>query len=655
MQIFDALKYKNTNRKEMNSKEIIVRIKNYDVISFDVFDTLLKRNVSEPKKVFELIEKKLNKHYTGFAEKRSFAEKKARKKTKDEVTLYDIYQEYPDIEKADIEFLVNMELKTESEVLMKNIDIYPVLEYSLKENKTIILVSDMYLPQAFLEKILKREGIVGYKKLYLSSSIKKTKCSGKLFSVVINDLMIKKEEMIHIGDSMESDYRVPIKMGIKAIHIPTVVKKSSFSLHGNGIEKNVLNSFVNNSIPITVENEFYRFGYEKFGMFLWGYSKWLYQSLRKNNIDRVYFFSRDGYILKKAFDVLCKDNKIHSYYLEVSRRSLRVPVLWMNQELKDLLDMISPSKMIPLRVIFDGVGLKIEDYLDHIQKYNFDEKTVFDRQKLLQNKDLNQLYQDILPDIEKVSKKEYDLLVKYFDQNKIKNRFAIVDIGWSGGMQRYMDEILTKMQIPHQIKGYYIGVAAYYTRNINVVPNLDLNGYLFDFMHKENEKDKRSSFVGLFETLFLEQEGTVENYIDVGGKIKAKRLPYEYIENGNETKEYICVKQIQKGAMDFIRAITQNELLNKMNFTSDELFRGVRETGIQPTKKDLQMFSNFRFYDEGEFHKLAAPKRILYYCFHLKELKKDFLLSRWKTGFMKKLFKIKLPYEMIYNILIKLK
>ena len=60
------------------------------------------------------------------------------------------------------------------------------------------------------------------------------------------------------------------------------------------------------------------------------------------------------------------------------------------------------------------------------------------------------------------------------------------------------------------------------------------------------------------------------------------------------------------------------------------------------------MFADFRFFDEGEMQYLASPKSVIYYATHAKELKKDFLLSRWKIGFMKRLFKIKLPYNEMY-------
>lgn len=384
-------------------------------------------------------------------------------------------------------------------------------------------------------------------------------------------------------------------------------------------------------------------------MFLWGYSKWLHESVTKAGIKKVYFFSRDGLIMKKAFDLLFQD--VDTYYLEVSRRSLRVPILWMNYDLAHVLNMISPSKLVPLSTIFDGVGLDINNYVELIEEYGFDLKTSFDRKQILKDQKLAAMYARLGADIEKVSKAEYELLVGYIKQNNLSRKFAIVDIGWSGGMQRYLSETLDMLKIDHSIKGYYIGVADYYKRNIEVVPDLDLNGYLFDFLHDDHAIDKRSAFVGLFETLFLEQGGSVKNYWNDNGVIKANRLPYEYLENGKPTHEYQCVKEIQRGALDFIKKFGNKEIALSANI----LFEGLKQTGLEPKKKDIEMFADFRFFDEGETQYLAKPKSMIYYLTHVRELKNDFLLSRWKIGFMKRLFKLKLPYENLYKAMLKYK
>ena len=639
MRITQGIKDKFNTGKLIDAENLISVIKNYDVISFDIFDTLLKRNVKRPTDVFTYIEKKID--VPGFAEKRIEAEQKAREHcTKAEITLQDIYKEYG-------EDYTEYELKAETELLIVNDDILPVFKYCV-ENKKVVLTSDMYLPEDFICRILGREGLGGYEKIYLSSTVYKTKSSGELFLYVIEDLRMDKNKILHIGDSFKSDYKLPKSLGIDAIHIPTFVNKAEFQLSGKTIEENIISSFINNTVQQHTD-EYYRFGYEKFGMFLWGYSKWLHDSVIAAGINRVYFFSRDGLIMKRAFDSLYSD--IETHYIEVSRRALRVPILWMNYEFEHVLDMISPSKLVPLSTIFDGVGLNIEDYKELINEYGFEINTCFDRNEILKNNQLKELYNNLAQDIEAVSKQEYELLVKYIKQNSLIGKFAIVDIGWSGGMQRYLCETLDKLGIEHEIKGYYIGVADYYKRNQAVVPDLDLNGYLFDFSHNKNAVDKRSPFVGLFETLFLEQAGSVKNYIDENGVVRGNRLDYEYIQSGKPTRELKCVKKIQAGAIDFAKRFGNREI----KLDADILFSGLEETGLRPTKMDINMFADFRFFDEGKTQCLAKPQNICRYITHPKEFKKDFLLSRWKIGFMKRMMKASLPYEKMYRYMLKFK
>lgn len=619
-------------------QQIMLQIDHYDVISFDLFDTLLKRNVNQPIDVFKYIEKKCN--IPGFCSERILAERRARERKGNlEITLEEIYNLMP------YDFLEE-ELLAESKLLIGNDLILPIFKKAVL-TKEVILTSDMYLPENFIKTILERENIYNYKKLYLSSTIGKTKRSGELFDLIL-DRYGKDKKILHIGDSYKSDYCIPRKKGIDSVHIPNKVVKSGFRLKGKDIEENIINSFLNNTVPLQ-NNKYYLFGYEKFGVFLWGYSKWLHDSIKKEDIKDIYFFSRDGLIMKKAFDILYTDMETH--YLEVSRRSLRVPILWLNCKLDHVINMISPSKQISMSMLFDGVGLDIDEYSFLLNKYGYDEKTVFNRKDILQTKELNDLYDELKDDIIKNSKKEYKLLVNYIKQNISNHNFAVVDIGWSGGMQRYLLETLNRLGIDANIKGYYIGVADYYKRNVKVMPNLDLNGYLFDFYHNKKEIDKRSSFVGLFETFFLEQDGSVKNYQDDKGIIKSNRLPYEYFKNGEPTNEYKCVTEIQRGAIDFIRRFGVFDI----NISPDILFEGINQTGSNPNKKDLTMFSDFRFFDEGETHYLARPRSLLFYFFHLKSLKRDFLSSRWKIGFMKKLFKVPFPYQYIYCKLQKYK
>ena len=140
------------------------------------------------------------------------------------------------------------EMTAESELLIANDWILPVYKKA-KELKTVIIVSDMYLPEEFIADVLKREGFNGYKKLYLSSSVNKTKSSGELFDYVLSEIG-KEKRILHIGDSYISDFLIPNKKGIDAIHIPTDISNKVFRLRNHGIESNIINSFLNNTFQI---------------------------------------------------------------------------------------------------------------------------------------------------------------------------------------------------------------------------------------------------------------------------------------------------------------------------------------------------------------------------------------------------------------------
>lgn len=397
-------------------------------------------------------------------------------------------------------------------------------------------------------------------------------------------------------------------------------------------------------------DKYYQFGEKNLGPLLLGYSKWLLENCRKEDIHKVYFFSRDGYLMKKAFDMLpgCKIN-IKTFYLEVSRRSLRVPILWKDYSLKNLLTMLTPSMLIPIASVFDAVGLNMDNYLTLLVKYGFDINSVIYRKDFLNNKQLKDMYSELSSDIKKVSLAEYANLKEYLKEREIGGKFAIVDIGWSGGMQRFLQTTLNEMGIKSEIYGYYTGIAKYYKRNVSDGFVLNMHGYLFDFMHNPFDKDCRNCFVGLYEMLFLENKGSVEKYVrNAYGQIEAVRYPYEYMESGELLPEVEHIKSTQEGALDYVKEHQSDSIDSIDKF---RLCGNLLSEGQNPSSKSIKLFANFRFFDEGEYYKLARPRSLWFYLMHPSDFKLDFLKSRWKTAFLKRLLVIPLPYYNIYKLL----
>ena len=75
------------------------------------------------------------------------------------------------------------------------------------------------------------------------------------------------------------------------------------------------------------------------------------------------------------------------------------------------------------------------------------------------------------------------------------------------------------------------------------------------------------------------------------------------------------------------------------------------ELGNRPKKIDIKKFGNMKFYDD-DYHYINQAKSLGYYILHIKQFKPDLNVSRWKTAFLKSIFKINMPY---YEILRKVR
>ena len=195
-----------------------------DIISFDVFDTLVIRSVKTPSDVFDLVESAYNtessaKAISGYKSIRMNAEQKARRESVyNEITLEEIFNNLNDIYGVEVcNRLKEIELKTELEVCHTNDEMAAFYRRMKDEGKRIVIVSDMYLSGEEIGRILEKCGFADYERLYVSSDYRKTKRDGSLFDQVITDCCVTDvSRILHIGDHPRSDYSVPKNKGLKA-------------------------------------------------------------------------------------------------------------------------------------------------------------------------------------------------------------------------------------------------------------------------------------------------------------------------------------------------------------------------------------------------------------------------------------------------------
>ena len=658
--VMENIKHKMRSMPRLDVDRLIKRIEVYEYVSFDIFDTLIKRNVPNPQDVFHLVQLKYEKDFVekldNFKKNRILAEVNAQKlATGEEITLDDIYScmaEYPEEIREKLKML---ECKVELDICCINLEMISVYHWCQVHGKKIIMVSDMYLPKDIVESILRKNGINGYQRLYLSSDIGLRKRTGSLYDWVLNDLQIACSQIIHIGDSFRNDYLMARYKGIDSFKIPKYIKRIERNsnkgiIKGDRFSYDCIKSFINNHIS-KERSPYYRFGYEAFGLPLYCFNRWLLESLNNKGIKRVYFLSRDGYIMKQVFDLINDGALITSYYLYVSRRSLRVPQIWMAPNLEDVVKTFSPTTLLTVANFMDNIGLNAKDYTKVLSQYGLNEKDIIKKNDILANTKIVKLYEALKDTVINLSKQEYNILIKYLKQNELNGKVAVVDIGWHGSLQHSLIRILEQMGINADIHGFYFGVA-HAAKHYTSENKMNMKGYVFD-CNSRNEHNIKP-FLGLIELLFSAQEGSTRSYeYDGESKILPVLHDYEYYDDGKLTIEAQMVEEIQTGALDFVKDLLNYNSLKLLAFDPMTSFRNIFYTGMKPTKKDLEMFAGFRFLD-GEVYWLAAPKNLAYYCLHPKILVKDFYFSGWKIGFMKKLLKVPLPYGKIYWLLKKI-
>lgn len=200
--------------------KIIIKylLSRFETVSFDIFDTLIVRNVQDPRDIFRNINKSEDNKFVKY---RIEAEKKAReKKESKEVTLNEIYNEMLKFyNKSEVENFESIEKKEELNSVCPRKKIVDIYNECLASGKKVYLISDMYLPRELIEKMLQKCKIKNYEKLYISNEFGKTKKTGELFQLFVESEKITTKTHLHIGDSIRADFYGAKKAKLKTFFI----------------------------------------------------------------------------------------------------------------------------------------------------------------------------------------------------------------------------------------------------------------------------------------------------------------------------------------------------------------------------------------------------------------------------------------------------
>lgn len=620
-----------------------------EVISFDIFDTLVKRNVVSPDYVHQLVQREFSRQ-TGleipeYPRHRIDAEGEARKHShKEEISIDDIFSCLHEIQEEWKDTLKTIEIQTEIEVCMPNLRMKAVYEKALQNGKKIIVTSDMYLDEETIRKILCKCGYGVYEKLYLSSSYGMCKSRGSIYEVIQKDYAAYKGKILHIGDNVKGDYVIPKKKGVAALLIDGQESSLKYwKKRGRRVEDQFLYErlycFLNNHNDPDFNNAM-SIGCEILGPMLFGYSKWLNEKIRNDQIDKIIFLSREGKILQDAFNILNPQCEIEQTYLYVSRQALVVPQLADAVDFDEMADKLQSLANVPLVNMIPNIcGFEQVAFHEKIINAGLDGSLRIDKVPNEKKEELYHIIQELGRDD---FKKQKEYIVAYLQKNDVMGNVAIVDIGWSGTMQRALRQYISDRDT--KLHGYYLGV-----RNIksdDYYTELLRSGYLFDEKRNANFNLMTRFTAEIIEMLFLNAEGSVLRYTMSEEGIVPVLSDAEY---GKAEDDFIA--DVQSAAMKFVNTIEKDELFKKDTGIPTEIIESIYYNfAVQPSYTTLKIFEGFRVRNSKVRN--IIPEYGLFYCLrHPRNFYRDFRENACKIFLLKKLFKVKLPYFTILNIL----
>lgn len=618
----------------MDSKKIYrvltERCKGYDVISFDVFDTLLKRDVMFPTEVFDFVENNLNQKYgfhSCFAKKRVYTEYNLRKLNGlREVTLDEIYEEI-DLLLEQKSVFKRGELEAEKQLLHANYPIKKVFDFCIKQKKKVYLISDMYLPLFFLTDILHKAGYSNYQKLYLSCEYRKTKRTGELFRIFLQEEGINPKSVLHIGDSVYADVLGAKRAGIKSFYIPKRINHTlyrSISKKDADLSQHALYAFVNNH-EVNCRTRAEKLGYELIGPLIYGYCEYLH-NLPERKGRKIWMTARDMYLFEKVYRMLYPEDDCEYIYL--SRKSLRAAYTNAVGDLTKAGEAF-PDKYYTLTQIIQYMGYLPEEV------------------GIIQNKENNKYYGRSLGEYPvirkalsspKIKKKEEILAAlgrEYLAEHGLfSENILLADVGWHGTIQLLLEKIRDKIGKTDTIFGCYVGCCEGTRKRIG----RKYKTWLFD----EHDNCPFMRGILLFESMILAPHGSTIGYKKIKEGVvipilgKSDTIPKTVIE-------------MQQGAMRFIEDYKDSYLKNVISISPQFIREGFEQLETKPHKEELEYIGDLD-YENYYTTKIASPKPLRHYFFHGKELKNDFMNAGWRTGFLYRLFKVRFPYAKLYDL-----
>ncbi len=523
----------------LDKEKIKREIEKSEVVSFDIFDTLLMRLYGGRENLLYYVAMENNLPPNEFVDSRMKAELMC---TVDNPSLRDIYLKMVqkgDLPQERIEGILQSEIDFEKDNLSIRHDVYELYAYAKNIGKTICLVSDMYLSKTDIKEILDLNNISGYDHLLVSSE----EGTGKRQNLF--ELMKQKSNKRYYCASMH---------GIKnyVVYNPgNFIEVNKIILGAQSNEEKIIESLVLSKLltKMSVSSDgkinfgqmsVYELGFCIIAPILIGYMNWMLTVIKKGDFDKILFLARDGYLVCKMYEMYVHSlgegsNMPQSSYFYFSRTA--------------------------------GISLLSDNEVYHT--YAKSMAYYGEKEDLLSKRFINSKEK-----LKEQKENFYDYLNKQIKDSK---NIAIIDFVSTGTCQMCIEE-LTGLSCTGL---YFMRLAE------DFIKKKSLNIYSYCNVDKCDEKIMNlEKYYLLIETMIKSGEGTVEGYESHG-------MPVLKIDSRSERQiEYL--NELQNGVIDFYRyflKFTKNRIGNiNLKFT-DSILGLVEDIDFNNSSSDFIKFT----------------------------------------------------------------
>lgn len=450
-------RYEQNEYWKSSYQELKDKIDKADIVSFDIFDTLIMRKVFSPEDVFRLLGEEVRAELKLDCEIASIRAQAAQCGAYATINeIYGYIKKCTNLTDKNIADIMKLEKDTDIDLCIVRRDIADLYEYCLTCGKEVYFISDMYYTIQDIKRILDKCGVTvpDDEHIWISCEKKADKVSGSLWEEYFK-LVGKGNKCLHIGDNKTCDVKNPVRYGIDSYYVMSakdmLMNSSMAELASdvNTVSDSICLGLVASKLfnsPFALcstkgkvsfdDSESY--GYCVYGPLLEKFLIWLYYKSRKDEIDKLLFFARDGYFLEKDYTMVAElldDGYEQEWcYLPISRRLIYIATMENEDDFNRV-------------VAFPYVGT-FADYMqsrfeiivtDETSEYNDRQiNAVGDSKNILK---WIQPYKDKIMEQAKKERKNYLAYLTSDGDMKKELSYGTVDLGYYGTNQYYLQRL----------------------------------------------------------------------------------------------------------------------------------------------------------------------------------------------------------------------